>query len=610
MRYLSTTRLSLVLTLAAAMLLSFTTSAQQKGATAQKKNTTFPRTATAQKSDAAGKTPAALDVLPDGLFGFAVVRNLGELDAKISGLAQDLQVPAPGALMLVRTLSGIQEGLDEKGSLVVAILPAEEEQGPPVAVLFAPVSDYQKFVAQLQPADKDINPESATEITIANQNFAVMKKGNYAALTEPRHVEQLKKAVAAKGGSLGLPGQLTTWAGDHDAYLVVMPDAIKKAIGPIREGLKQAKAAFPADNDQLQGVAAIFDVYDNMLSTIEKEITHFGLGLRIDQGTVYVNSHSAFLPNGSLAQAAGDAGQSGQRALASLPAGTYVMAFDGVIPESWLKGMTKFSAEAMRMMAAGGEDPLSDEQVEKLTKVMQQSMSGMESMAFRFGAVQPGKSIYSGMSAAMKVKNSKEFLTRYEKVIREMSVVLKESKNPLFQSYELTKGKVGGVETLQVTMDMSAMLKGLPDPNSQRMIELMVGEGGKLTAYLAPADATTVIMTYGEAALGEALQAATKKTASFTAQQEISTTMKLLPKDSQWVAFFSPKGIVEFAQSMMAAVAPGATAQLPPFPVTPPVGLGARMTAEGCETSLVLPKELLVAIGGYAQAIQGQGGQP
>ncbi len=607
MRYLSTTRLSLGLALATAMLLSLTTSAQQKGATAQKKSATVQKTTTAQKSNAAGKPPAALDLLPEGLFGFAVVRNLGELDAKISGLAQDLQVPAPGALMLIRTLSGIQEGLDEKGSLVVAILPAEEEQGPPVPVLFVPVSDYKKFIGQLQPADKDAE---ATEVTIANQNFAVMKKGNYAALAEPRHVDQLKKAVAAKGGSLGLPGHMTTWAGDHDAYVVVMPDAIKKAIGPIREGLQQAKAAFPADNVQLQGVVAIFDVYDNMLSTIEKEITHFGLGLRIDQGTVYVNSHSSFLPNGSLAQAAGDVRQSGQGALASLPAGTYVMAFGGAIPESWIKGMTKFSAEAMRMMAPAEGDQLSDEQIEKLTKIMQESMSGMESMAFRFGPVQPGKSIYSGMSAAMKVKNSKEFLTRYERVIREMSVVLKESKNPFFQSYELKKGKVGGVETLQVTMDMSAMLKGAPDPNMQRMFELMVGEGGKLTAYLAPADATTVIMAYGEESLTETLQAANKKTASFTAQQEIATTMKLLPKDSQWVAFFSPKGMIEFAHSMMAAIAPGAPAQLPPFPVTPPVGLGARMSAQGCETSLVLPKELLAAIGGYAQAMQRQGGQP
>jgi hypothetical protein len=266
--------------------------------------------------------------------------------------------------------------------------------------------------------------------------------------------------------------------------------------------------------------------------------------------------------------------------------------------------MSKFSAEAMQMMMPPDGEKLTDEQVNKLTQVMQSWMSDVESMAFRFGTVQPGKSIYGGMSAAMKVKNSKEFLARYEKNIVKMSEVLK--GNPFFESYKLAKAKVGGVETLQMTMDMSAMIKGLPDANTQRMMELMIGEGGKLTAYLAPADATTVVMTYGEDTLTETLKAAAKKTASFTSQQEIMTTMKLLPNDSQWVAFFSPKGMVEFAQSMIAP--PGAQMPLAPFPVTPPLGLGARMRAEGCDTSLVVPKDLLTAIGAYAQAMQ-RGGQ-
>jgi hypothetical protein len=541
------------------------------------------------------------------VLGFGVVRNLGELDAKLSKLAQDLQVPAPGALMMVRTLSGIQEGLDEKGSLVAAVLPGDEEQQSPFTLLFVPITDYKKFIAQLQPADKDA--AGSTEVIIANQTFAVMKKGEYAVLAEPRYADRLKEVVAAKAGSLGLPAGLTSWAGKHDAYLVVMPDTIKLAIGPIREGLKQAKAAFPADNPQLQSVATMFDVYDNILSTIETEITHFGLGLDIGENAVFVNSHSVFLPDGSLAQAAKDARQPDQRALAALQGGPYVMAFDGVLPESWVKGMSKFSAEAMRMMAPPGGEKLTDEQIKKLTEVMQQSMSGVKSMAFRFGVIQPGKSIYAGMTAAMQVDNAEKFMDSYEKSIREMSGAFKESKNPFFQSYDVTKAKVAGTEALKVTMDMSAMFKELPDPNAQRMIELMVGEGGKLTAYLAPAGQNVVIMAYGEDSFAEAMTSATKKSASFTSQQEVSTTLKLLPENSQWVAFFSPRGMVDFARTMMQNIAPQQAGALPQFPVTPPVGLGARMTAQGLDTSLVLPKQVLMAIGGYAQAIQQNQGQ-
>jgi hypothetical protein len=225
-------------------------------------------------------------------------------------------------------------------------------------------------------------------------------------------------------------------------------------------------------------------------------------------------------------------------------------------------------------------------------------------MAFRFGTIQPGKSIYAGMTAAMQVDNAEEFLDRYEKSIREMSAAFKESKNPFFQSYEVAKAKVGGTEALKVTMDMSAMLKELPDPNAQQMIELMVGKGGKLTAYLGAAGKNHVIMAYGEDSFAEAIKSANKKGASFMSQPEILTTLKLLPQESQWVAFFSPQGMVEFARTMMQNIAPQQAGALPAFPATPPVGLGAKMTEQGLSTSLAIPKQVLKSAGGYAQQIQ------
>ena len=145
-------------------------------------------------------------------------------------------------------------------------------------------------------------------------------------------------------------------------------------------------------------------------------------------------------------------------ALAMLPAGAYFMAFEGVMPESWWKGMTGFSTEMMRGMATqGGGKPLTDEEVRKLSEAMQQSMTGVKSMAMRMGVMQQGKSFYDNMAAVMKVENSREFLTRYEKSIGEMSKMFEKSKNPLFGSYKVSKGDVAGVSALQVSMDMSAM---------------------------------------------------------------------------------------------------------------------------------------------------------
>jgi hypothetical protein len=541
--------------------------------------------------------------VPQGALAFGVIRNVGELDKKIAAIAQELQIPVPSPLMAIRAQAGIQEGLDEKGALVFAIFPPTERQDPvfpglPLPVLLVPVTDYAKFVGQF-------NPDDAKSDVVETRIGAIMKHGNYAAITAPHEKDRLKEVLAAKGGVQGLPAALTTWAGDHDAYFVALPEGIKRAIGPIRQGLQQAKGAFPADNEQFKSVAAIFDVYDKMLSTIASEVTHFGAGLRIDEGTVYLNSHSVFVPNGSLAQAAEEAKRPDQSGLAMLPSGTYFMAFEGVVPGAWLKGMSAFSTEIMRSMATqGGGKPLSDEEVRQLSEAMQRSMAGMKSMAMRVGVMQPGKSLYDSISGVMKVENSREFLTGYEKSIREMSKAFEKSENPLFGSYEISKGEVGGVSTLQISMDMSEFFKSIGDPNAERMMKLMMGQDGKLTAYIAAADATTVAMSYSEEGLTEVLDSAKNKGRSLATQEDVAQTMKLLPKESQWVGFLSPKGMLEFVKVIVQAVAPGGAGQLPPFPETPPVGFGARMTPQGFDTSLVVPKETLAGISSYALMIR------
>jgi len=618
MRYFMTRLLFVLLFVLGQLLVTETGLAQQKQpkktGTAKASTKTAP-TKTAPSKDAAAKSAApranaALAVVPDNVLGFAVIRSLGELDEKIGGLARTMQIPAPPALMTLQSLTGVQAGLDEKGAVVIAVIPANENDARPTPLLFVPVSDYQQFIAQLQPGAK--TGDEPTDVTIADKNFAVVKKGDYAVLTEPTQRDRLKDIVAAKGGSLGLASSLTTWIGEHDAYFVIMPEAIKRGIAPMRQGLQEAKRAF-ADNEQLKNVGMMFDVYDDVLSTVENEVTHFAVGLRIQDGAVFINSHSVFLPTGSLAQAAKDAKRPDESGLASLPAGPYMMAFEGVFPESWSKGMMKFSVQAMQMMGGGGEKQLSDEDVRKLTETMQKSMAGVKSVAFRVGPMEPGKSMYDNMSGIMKVDDSAQYLADYEAGAREMAKLFEDRKIAVFKSYEISKSKVDGVATLQLTMDMSGMLESATLPQQRQMMELMMGKGGKMTAYMAPADATTVVMAYSKEGLSETLKGAKNQAESLARQEDVAKTMKLLPREAQWMAFISPKGMVDFAQTMVQSFAPGAPGQLPPFPETSPVGFGARMTTQGCETSLVVPNDVLEGIGSYIRMMQqniGPGVQP
>ena len=107
---------------------------QKRTAIAQQKATT----AAVQQKQAAAAPVAALEVVPQGVLGFAVLRNLSELDEKLNALAKGLQIPAPPALMTVRQLLGVGEGLNEKGAVVLAVLPPPEEGSPPLPLLSRP----------------------------------------------------------------------------------------------------------------------------------------------------------------------------------------------------------------------------------------------------------------------------------------------------------------------------------------------------------------------------------------------------------------------------------------------------------------------------------------
>jgi hypothetical protein len=507
--------------------------------------------------------------------------------------------------MTLRQLAGVREGLDEKGAVLLTVLPGKENG--PMPLLFIPVTDYAKFIAQFKPGDAT---GEVVEFNIGRAEFAATKKGSYAVLTEPRQRDRLKEAAAEKTGSLGLAAALISWIGKHDAYFVAMPDGIKQAVKPIRNGLEEAKRSFPADNEQLKNVAAVFEIYDQILAGIEKEVTHFGVGLRIDDGTIYINSQSTFVPGGSLARAAADVKAPAERGLALVPSGQYLLAFDGVFPESWFKGLGRLSAQFMGIMSAQSGKELSDEDLKRMTEAMENSMRGIQSMAFRMGILRPDRSLYDSMSGVLQVEDARQYVANYEKTAREMSKLFDNAGHPVFKSYKVAKADVDGVAALELAMDMSGMLDAAGDPMQRKMMEMMFGPGGKLTAYIAPADADTVAMAYSKEALRATLDSVKNKGEALAADEDIQRTLKLLPGDAQWIGFLSPKGVVDSGKTIVQQVAPGIPGQLPPFPDTPPVGFGARMTAEGLETSLVIPKDVLAGIGAYSQTMRQNFGPP
>ena len=104
----------------------------------------------------ASAAPAAEDFLklvPDSALGFVVINRPDAADAKLQALGRYIQLPMPGILTMLKQRSGIQEGWDQSGTLALLVLPPEGDGAVPTPILLIPVTDYGKFVGQLNAED-------------------------------------------------------------------------------------------------------------------------------------------------------------------------------------------------------------------------------------------------------------------------------------------------------------------------------------------------------------------------------------------------------------------------------------------------------------------------
>ena len=101
--------------------------------------------------------------MPEAASGFLLINQPGPVDAKLQALAAEMKVPLPPPLLMLKMQSGIKEGLDEKGTVAVVLLPPESEGALPTPIVLVPVTDFAKFI---EPFEPDSLGNRETQITI------------------------------------------------------------------------------------------------------------------------------------------------------------------------------------------------------------------------------------------------------------------------------------------------------------------------------------------------------------------------------------------------------------------------------------------------------------
>ncbi len=563
-------------------------------------------TARAADAPASAAELTILKAVPADAVEVVIINHLDVADAKLAKLVTTIGAPTgPGIREAFHILPEIKEGVDEKGTAAVVMLPKSSAADADVDTIFyLPMKDYKWLVANSVPEHRD---EAISEIHVEGRVLSICHKGDFAAIAEGAGESQHKLLQHVLDDSTGIGPKfaaLRDWIGDHDLSLLATSRGIKQGLEATRKSFQGMKTAMAA-NKQTAAAASVFESLDSLLEQAGREITTFGVGARVeDDGGLRVDSRAVFTPDGQFAATAKKIPLPTGIPMAGLPAGPFMVAFDGEMPEALSQSLMGFSLQVLKAAAKGqdGKD-LTPEQTAKLKELMERSKDvGLRSMAMVMGVPRPGESMYGSTAAILRVADAHKYLDNYEKSLDGMREMQKILNNPLVQAPEVKKVTVEGLAGLEVTIDMSqAAAAAGGNPMQKKMMDSLFGPNGKLKAYLAAADDKTVVMAYvSQANFARTISAVKNPQTSLSADANVSDTAQMLWRDALWIGYVSPKGFMDFTMGMLQQMAPpGAMPQMPPFPDSPPAGIALAVSPGSLNAQVVLPAATLKATGGY-----------
>ena len=133
-----------------------------------------------------------------------------------------------------------------------------------------------------------------------------------------------------------------------------------------------------------------------------------------------------------------------------------------------------------------------------------------------------------------------------------------------------------------------------PEAN-RAVLDEMMGVGGKMLFYYVAADEHTVLMGIGvsQERMAAALDVLKQPRKSLAEDADVSVTAAMLPADSQWVAYMSPRGYMQLTQRVDdrgdEEHAGRRGFSLPPFPKCPPVGFAVKATPAELHAEIAVP---------------------
>jgi len=536
-----------------------------------------------------------LQVIPDDAIAFAVINRVGQTNDKLVSLSKRLKLEMHDSpLEKLKAALGGDKGLADKGTAAVAAFAGKGEDDEPRPLIFVPVADYKAFVDQLQPGETK-DGITAIKLKMIEKEMFVGKRGNYAVVAHPEDRALLERALKASQTLATSAEPLAGWLAENDAAGVLTSRGIKLVGAKMLKGLddgKQQLAILPQEAQQILG--KFLDAMENFIKSTQTDVSQAGLAVRLDdKGNLHLNARAQFVAGSGFAKAGGDVKALPGGPVAGLPAGPFVVAMGGSLPRNAVKAMSNLNLEVLK--SAGQNIP--EESLKKLEAANAQMMDTMKGGAFVWQVGKENQPLFSNIVVLTHTDNATAFLASYEKSLEVTKEMMAGLNLPFTPSYEIKKVKLGAKQGIETIMDFGTSLP----QELQPIFEKMFGEGGKMTMSIAARDDKTAVMRYSN---GAGLKEVLDSTSLLTSDADVALVTKALPAGSQWAFYLSPKGLLDFADRAVKAVVP-LPLNLPKFAATPPVAVGARVSAQNFEVHAVIPAGVVDNIADLVKQLKG-----
>ncbi len=474
-------------------------------------------------------------------------------------------------------------------------------------ITLVPVTDYGKFIQQLKPENAK---EAVTRIEVLHTPAWARNIGGYAAVTDLAHKDVLEKTLKV---SKEVPAGLAPWRQwleGNDVAGVILQPGIKRASARAQEAIRNMKPFMAQAGDQAKMAAAVFDVYASIFQAAEKEVSACGIRLcnSTSKTMLRITSRTLLVVGGQWVRLITQKSSAGENLLKGLPDEPFVVAGGGEVSEAMYDELMKYSFNIMKSMP--DLYGLNEEQVIKMTETSSQLFKGIRRVSFMLGVSQGSESMYSKLIGVMRADNSQLFMANYEKNLKQYGEFIKDAHSPILQPMTVEKTEIGGANGLQITMNMPRPPGGAQVPQQGRMMEMFLGPGGKLTAWLAPADEHNIVIGYvSKEHVQQTIEAVKQGKPDLTHNADVSKIAGLLPSDALLIGYLSPQGTIDIIKRMGSVILPPemkVEEKIPEFPKTPPIGLAVTTAPNELHTCLVIPGEVVLAIPPYVEKIRSQ----